>query len=202
MDALTKVYADPGPPPEGAPQSERSKWQRDNERFLTEGGRAGVSQLPASVDPSDHRLKQLRGEHTRFLEMHSPFKAALWLELLRPEAAVLHDDEQARRFRAAQTGADAGAFVTPDRPSITGIAQRVVASALRGDNAAISQIADRIEGKSGLRVGDEDPDDPQRRRQAAEIAESIIRKLTAGRIAEKKPGDDAKVIDVTPQETT
>lgn len=193
---MSRVIADPGPCPSGATPKEREKWRRDTERFLTEGGKPGVSQAPAKVDPTDARLKSLRYEHNRFLEMRSPFKAAIWLELLRPEKDVIHDAEMARRFDEAQQGRSAGTFVAPEKPAILGIASRLVASALRGDTAAISQIADRIEGKAGLRVGDEDPDDPAKRKQAQQITDDIIRRLTEKRLAEKV-SDDAHVIDVT-----
>lgn len=192
---MTKVITDPGPLPEGATSKEREQWRRDNERFLAEGFRP-LPDVPAKIDATDQRLKLLRAEHTRFLEQRSPFKAAIWLALLRPAKAVLHDVEMQRRFDLAQQGVSAGEFIAPDVPSIVQIGNQIVAGALRGDNAAIAQIADRIEGKAGLRVGDESEDDPARRKQSQQITEDLMRRLVGDRLAARQPGDDANVIDV------
>lgn len=194
---MAKIIEDPGPAPENATPAEREAWRKANERFLTEGMRLGVSDLPAKIDPTDKRLQQLRTEHKRFLDLHSPMKAALWLALLRPEKDIVHDAEMSRRYAEAQRfGHDGQAHIAPDRPSIIGIAQRLVASALAGDVAAIDRIADRIEGKAGLRMGDESEDNPERRKQATDITERVIRQLTEKRIADMTGTATAKVIDV------
>jgi hypothetical protein len=177
---MAQVIADPGP---------------DNERFLTEGFKHLPAE-PAKVDATDARLKLLRGEHSRFLELRSPMKASIWLALLRPTKAVLHDVEMQRRFVAAQQGLSAGEFVAPDVPAIVQIGNQLVARAMEGDMTAIAQIGDRIEGKAGLRVGDADEDDPARQKQSQQITEDIMRRLVGKRLGEKKPGDDANVIDV------
>lgn len=194
---MPKLYPEPEPLPPNPTPEQRRKFAAAQEKFLTEGGKPGVSQVPSEVDATDRRLRILRSDHTRFLEQRSPMKAAIWLELLRPEKEVLHDAEQARRFEAAQRGElpKGVAVSSPDRPAIMGIANRLVTQALRGDTAAISHIADRIEGKAGLRAGDEPEDDPARKKQSAQIAESILRRLTEGRISETK-SDAAKVVDV------
>lgn len=193
---MAKVIEDPGPLPEGATPREREKWRRDNERFLTEGFRKLPTE-PAKVDPTDARLKLLAREHARFLELRSPMKASIWLALLRPSKAVLHDVEMQRRYVAAQQGGNPGAFLAPEVPAIVQIGNQLVARALEGDMAAIGQIGDRIEGKAGLRVGDVDEDDPARQRQSQQITEDIMRRLVGKRLGEKKPGDDAAVIDAT-----
>lgn len=192
---VSKVYTDPGPLKDGATPAEREKWRRDNEMFMT----GGFKKLPprgevAKVDPTDKRLRELRSEHHRFLDMHSPMKASLWLALLLPAKDVIHKAEMSRRFRMAQQGQDAGDFIAPDQPSIIEIGNQLVAAALGGDVTAIDRIADRIEGKAGLRVGDEAEDNPDKRRQAQEITERVIRNLTKGRL--DAAGDDAKVVDV------
>lgn len=192
------IPTEPAPLRPGATPQEREQWRKDNERFLMEGGRKGVAMAPTKIDPTDVRLRQLRLEAGRFLELHSPMKAALWLALLRPEKDIVHDAEMSRRFAEAQRlGIDGQAHVAPDRPSIVGIAQRLVASALAGDVSAIDRIADRIEGKAGLRIGDEDEGDPAKRRQASDITERVISQLTRRRIEDMNPGK-AAVIDVTP----
>lgn len=193
---MAKVYEDPGPEPEGATPKEREAWRRANEKFLTDGGKPGVSQTPAKIDPSDQRLKALRREHNRFLDLRNPMKASIWLALLRPAKDVIHDTEMSRRFTLAQQGIAVGEYIAPDRPSIVEIGQRLVAAALAGDVTAIDRIADRIEGKAGLRVGDEDESDPAKRKQTQDIVERTIRELTDRRIDAKMPGSGAKIIDV------
>lgn len=193
---MSKVYEDPGPCPDNATPKEREKWRRDTENFMTNG----FQKLPppgevTKVDPTDARLKLLRGEHQRFLDLHSPMKAALWLALLLPAKTVLHQAEMSRRYRMAQQGIDAGEFVAPEQPSIMEIGTQLVAAALAGDVTAIDRVADRIEGKAGLRLGDESEESPERRKQTQEITERVIRNLTRGRI---EASDSAKVIDVTP----
>jgi hypothetical protein len=198
---VSKAYPDPGPEPERASPKEREAWRQANEKFLMEGGRPGVSDLPVKIDPTDKRLQTLRTEHKRFLELHSPMKAALWLALLRPEKDIVHDAEMSRRYAEAQRmGYDGAAHIAPDRPSIIGIAQRLVASALAGDVAAIDRIADRIEGKAGLRMGDEDEGDPAKRKQSTDITERVIRQLTERRIADITHTRGDKVIDVVATE--
>lgn len=187
--------SDPGlAPPDTADAKDKDAWSRANERFLTEGLRKGAASLPASVDATDARLQALRREHTKFLETRSPMTASLWLALLRPSAAVLTGAEMMRRFRAAQAAGDVAEL--PDTPAIIDLGNQLVAAALSGDAAAISQIADRIEGKAGLRVGDEGEDDPGKRRQAADIAARIVRGMTEARIGADKAAGKAKIIDV------
>ncbi len=192
---MSKVYQDPGPLPDNATPKEREKWRRDNEMFMT----GGFQKLPprgevAKVDPTDKRLRELRSDHHRFMELHSPMKAAVWLALLLPAKDVLHRAEMTRRFRLAQQGVNAGEFMAPDQPSIVEIGNQLVAAALGGDVTAIDRVADRIEGKAGLRIGEEAEDDPAKRRQTQDITERVIRQLTKGRL--ETPADEAKVIDV------
>lgn len=178
------MTSDPGPsPPLDATPKEREAWRRDNERFLTENFVKGTSNAPATVDPTDRRLLAMRRDHTKFLDVHSPMKASLWLALLRGSKDVIHDAEQMRRYQEAQKGRDAGQYKLPDTPAIIDIGNQMVAAALGGDTAAIERIAERIEGRVGLRQGDEDPDDPAKRRQASDITERVVRALTRGRLA-------------------
>lgn len=190
---------DPGDePPDGATPAERAKWQRDRERFLTEGFRSLPDRAAENLpDPTDKRLKQLAASDRRFLEMHNPMTEALKLALLRPAADVLHSAEQVRRFAVAQQGGDAGPHQAPRKSSILAIADAIVAKGILGDTNAITQIADRIEGKPGLRVGDEGENSPEQRKQAAAIAERVTRALTQARLEKSKP-IDVEVVDVTP----
>ncbi len=194
---MSKIYPDPGPPPpETASTREREAHARADEKFLMEGGKAGVSKVPATVDPTDKRLRELNRDHRAFMNLHSPVKASLWLALLRPAKDVIHDVEMTRRFREAQRGNEEGAYVAPERPSIVELGQQIVAKGLEGDISAIREIAERIEGKAGLRVGDDDPEEPGRKKQTQQIVSSVIAAMTQKRIAENVT--DAKFEDVTP----
>jgi hypothetical protein len=192
---------DPGDVPPSDPAGRR-KWMRDRERFLMEGGKPlpdrGAENLP---DSTDVRLKQLALSHDRFLSAHKPFTDAVALALMRPTNEVLHSAEQVRRFAAAQAGDDVGSYVIPTRPSIVSITEALVAKAILGDTAAITQIAERVEGKAGLRQGDDGEEAPEQRKQAAMISERLIRAMVGDRLSQKTPGDDAKavVVDVTPE---
>lgn len=185
---------DPGPLPDDATPEQRRAHARKSERFLTEGGKAGVSKVPAKLDATDARLKALRKDHVRFLEAHSPAKASIWLALLQPAKEVIHAVDQLDKFTEGQQNGTGGG--SADMPAIIALGQRAVANGLRGDNSAIAAVFERIEGKAGLRVGDEDPDDPAKRKHAADVAERIIRKLTNGRVTIESKVVDAVVIDV------
>lgn len=195
-----KEYPDPGPQPEGATPEELEAWRLANELFCTEGFRKGASKSPTNpkIDATDARLKALTRDHVKFLERHNPMTDALWLALLSDDSDVLYDDEMDRRYRQSlATGnrvIDGG-----HKPAIVSIARRMVAQALKGDASAFQQIADRIEGKPGLRRDDIDPDDPQRQRQTRAIVDQAVRTLTDARIREKQVGAievEAKLVKI------
>jgi hypothetical protein len=184
---MTKEYPDPGPCPENATPQEIEAWRRATELFCTEGFRKGAAKSPANpkIDATDARLKALQRDHIKFLERHNPMTDALWLALLSDDSDVLYDDEMDRRFRQALV---TGTRVVDGshKPAIVSIARRLVAQALKGDASAFQQIADRIEGKAGLRRDDIDPSDPQRARETRAIVDQTVRALTDARIRDKQ----------------
>lgn len=196
MAKQRREYPDPGPRPENATPDEIEKWRKANERFLMEGGQKLPTTRP-KIDATDERLKQLRREDVRFLERMNPMTDALWLALLRDGRDVLADAAEMARYDAA-IGTNQ-VVNAPEGPAIVAIATRIAANAIRGDSSAIAQIAERIEGKPGLRRGDVDPNDPLVARKSQEIIDAVTRQLTAARLERKQ--DDiidvtAKVIDV------
>lgn len=193
---MPKKYDTPPPPlPDNPTPEQRTAHAAADARFLAEGFREGASKLPASVDPVDARMKELRARAGRFLELHSPAKTAVWLALLRPAKDVIHDVAQTEKFRAAQRGgAKKGAeFIAPTKPAIVEIGERLVAMAMEGDASAIGVVFDRIEGKPGLRTGDVDPNDAEHRRKQQDLLERLTEALTTRRILSS---DDATVVDV------
>jgi hypothetical protein len=191
---MAKIYEDPGPLPDGATPAEKKAWMRKNELYATEGFKPiGRSK----VDPTDSRLRELRRDHQQFMAMHSPMKAALWLALSLPAKDVLHKDEMKSRYIAAQKGEleDGQEFVAPEELTIVELANTWAAAGLRGDLTAVQSIAERIEGKTGLRKDDIDPEDPKQRQQLHAVTESLVAALTKAALS-NVPGDKAKVIDV------
>ena len=194
-----KVHLEPAPLPENASARDRAKYVRDREKWLTDGGSPGVSQVPATVDPTDARLAQLKADHKNFMGMHSPMKMALWMALLRSGKDIIHADEMRRRYTEDQSAPGAGgAFNTPDKPAIVMVAEQLVAKALGGDVAAIDRISDRIEGKAGIRQGDTDAGEAAKAKQLAGVTEQLLRSLVEARLS--KSGS-ATIIDVTPVDT-
>lgn len=187
------MLQDPGDaPPAGATPKERERWKREREKFLTENFRPLPTER-AKVDPTDRRIALMRGEHQRFLEMHSPVTAALQLAALSPAKEVIFKAAQLRRAMAAANGTAIGEYIPPEEPALVLMGYALFEKALQGDTSAITQISDRLEGKPGLRKGDEAEDDPAKRKQQAAIAEAVTRALVEARLA--KPGETATVVD-------
>jgi hypothetical protein len=193
-----REYPDPGELPPNATPEQRRKHHAATERFMTEGFDKNATKVPATIDPTDQRLQELRRRAGAFMELHSPMKASIWLALTRPVADLLSDVEQTRRFAAAQRAGGKGKasleFKAPRHSAAVEIGQRLVAAAIEGDMTALSVIADRIEGKPGLRRGDEDPTDAEQRRKTQALQNRIVELMTARTIEAK--AEKAQVIDV------
>lgn len=58
---------------------------------------------------------------------------------------------------------------------------RMVASAIAGDTKAIALIADRVEGRVGLRSDAAEPDEPARRQRVQAAIEALVRFMADGR---------------------
>lgn len=88
-----------------------------------------------------------------------PFTAAILRALALPADMIIRT--------AAQPPADMVAIEV--------VIYRTVASAIAGDIKAIALIADRIEGRVGLRPDDVDPDGPARRQHVQAAIETLVR---------------------------
>jgi hypothetical protein len=203
---MAKTYEDPGPLPEGATPAERRKWAKQQEDFLTEGGSRGhKTSLDQPITKRDRNhtdvaMRQLRRNHEQFMAMRSPVKAALWLALSLPAKDTLHKAEMLDRFIKAQKGEleDGKEFTAPEDLTIVEMANMWAAAALKGDLTALEQIAQRVEGKPGLRSDDVDPDDPKQKQQLHAVTENLVAALTQAALANVSPADKAKAIDVEP----
>lgn len=194
----------PEPAADAAP-AVKEKYRRDKEAFLIEGGKPITKATPedtALATTTAQRLQMLRKAPASMLDLQSPMKAAIWLALLRPTKDVLFDAEMTRRFRMQQmAGTDGGEpAIAPGVPAIIALGNELVAAALSGDGSALRHVADRIEGTPGLRQGDADPEDPQRKKQTRDIVERVTRAMNAKRLEEPKDITDVPFSDVTPEE--
>jgi hypothetical protein len=158
--------------------------------------------------------------------MRHPVKVALWLALLRSseelmsreslvelvttnserqnpesvnEPASAHSSTQNPEVGAGQTTQESSPVREPTSiPVIIAWAEAAVLKGMRGDMQAWALVADRIEGKIGLRRDDVDPEDERRRGDITTTIESVVRALVDNRLTH--PGDDS--LDITPATNT
>lgn len=150
--------------------------------------------ITASEDPAaahNRALAYLRADVRRFLGHSTPIKAALWLALLRPTDKVIAD--AAAGFAPVEGEDDS----MVDKPAIIAFAEMALAKALTGDMQAWSLIADRIEGKPGLRR-DEISDEAAAVRDGLQASiESIVSALTDAKLG--RIVDVDVILDGAPQ---
>ena len=154
----------------------------------------------------DH-LAKLSRDHRKFLEAKHPLTASIWLALMRPAGDVVR--AQADVVRIRENGPDSAqnvnappeeadehnpAMSQAERPAILLLGEALVAQALLGNAPAMSQIADRIEGKVGVRKEEQDPEAAARRADMQGFLETMARAFV--REAAERPGDRAAVVDV------
>ena len=132
---------------------------------------------PLSADQvSDAKLmlERLESDHRRFLEMQSPIKASVWIALLRDKHELIARSSPKHRDPI---------------PAIVALGESLVLRALSGDTSALNLVAERIEGKIGLRKDDVDPDDVKRRADVQSVIEAVVVGLVNARL--NNPGDDS-----------
>ncbi len=106
-------------------------------------------------------LQQLEREHKRLLRHNVPVTSALWLALMKPGEDIMqrHVSRMRRISNAEAAPVDDPSEQGPSQvPAIILMGETMVAKALMGDTAAFSHIAERIEGKPGVRKGEETPE--------------------------------------------
>lgn len=144
-------------------------------------------------DPSSERFQALLRDPRLFIRQLDPYTAAIWTALLKPTSVVINN---ARRIRTEQPeqSDEPGEAQSPDDPlAIVTLGEALVASALMGDSKAQAQIADRIEGRVGMRKGDEDPDAAKRQTETLTLMRDIIK--TYAEAAGSRVSEDAKIVD-------
>jgi len=139
-------------------------------------------------------LALLEEDARRLTTRERPAQDALWAQLLKPRGAVLRAyRELLRAWTLSDADTTPGAFagLLDGEAAITAVATATVAKAMLGDPTMIQTIYDRIEGRTGQRRDDE-ADQGGARREAIAAVERAVRAM------QRRPGDGAQVIDVTP----
>lgn len=167
-----------------------------------------VPQAPSSSAKARARdLALLEEDARRYLVRDRPISDALMRQLLKPRNEVLRAYAETQRvFREMILAPDGslnleglrdpyGRSLGEGAPMIEAIAAAAVVKASLGDQQAFSIIADRVEGRATPRKLNEGEEGASRGELAAAIEQLVI-EMNAQ--ATRRPGDDAKVIDVKP----
>lgn len=162
-----------------------------------------INNLEARPDSDGYvaQLAALARDHRRFLSVGHPIKDALNMALQQPAGALLA--RYAAVVRAYQSAAAApqaadepgerqlGTAAEADaRPAIVAFTETMVAKAILGDLQAGALIADRTEGKAGLRRADVDAETEAQRQRVRAVIGELVRGMV----------DRREAIDVTPTE--
>jgi hypothetical protein len=117
------------------------------------------------------RLALLQRDHRKFLDTHSPLTLSLKLALMKPIGDVV-----ARYERHGQANESGDPTEPASVPAIIAVAEAMVAKAARGDTTAFALMADRLEGKVGMRRGDIGEDEL---RNQSNVARTVIEVVEA-----------------------
>ncbi len=134
-------------------------------------------------------LDHLTRARLAFTPLNTPVTQSIMSALLQPTNAVL--DARSRR-RAREAGVCVDADPDDVLPALLGIGEAIVANALMGDGPAATMIAERLEGKVGMRGSELDEATASTRVAVRTAIEAAVRALS------EQPGDDATVIDQAP----
>lgn len=167
-----------------------------------------IPQQLQAADVSDEagqlaRLLALEAAPAGFVDAHHPVRDAVTLALQKPAGELIKRYAQRQRALKEAMGTvsdsdDPGepgvALVDDDgRPAIVAMAETQVAMALLGDAKAFNAVADRVEGKAGLRKADLDAETLAQRQRVRGTIEEIVREMSERR---RGLAADARVIDV------
>ena len=150
------------------------------------------------------QLAALAADRRRFLTAHHPIKDALHMAMQQPAGVLLARHARViaayRNALAAPAPSDepgetqAGtAEEADDRPAIVAFTETMVAKAILGDLTAAALVADRIEGKPGLRKADLDAETAAQRERVRSVVGMLVEDMVERR--ERARGEGATVID-------
>ncbi len=152
------------------------------------------------------QLAVLRADHRRFLSVGHPIKDALNLALQQPAGVLIQRYAKlTMAYRDALNAPDDSDDPTErpqsveldDRPAIIAFTETQVAKALLGDLSAAALIADRVEGKTGLRKADVDAETEQQRVRIRGVISELVGSMVEQRRtrAERAEPVDVDVVD-------
>jgi hypothetical protein len=118
--------------------------------------------------------------HRTMAGMRHPMKVSIWLALMRPVGELM---ERASGIEEVPESEGGEGSEHRDIPAIIALGEALVRRGLRGDTAALNQIADRIEGKVGTRADEVDPESQARREDMMGVIESVVTALTGTRLS-------------------
>jgi len=150
------------------------------------------------------RLALLESDPASFVDAHHPVRDALTIALLKPAADLIKRHTARQRLAMAAAAAPLDSDDPTERPmtlapddGLTGLqamAETHVVLAIQGDVKAFNAIADRVEGKAGLRKADLDAETAAQRERVRGTIEELVREMTERR---RIQSDGARVIDAT-----
>lgn len=144
------------------------------------------------ADPKSERFQALLRDPRLFIRQLDPFTAAIWTALLKPTSQVVRAQRARLMVEQPPPSDEPGEEQSPDDPlAIVALGEAIVFSALMGDSRAQAQIADRIEGKVGIRKGDEDPDAAKRQGEQLGLIRDIVTAFAKGA---SRNGEDAVLV--------
>lgn len=149
------------------------------------------------------RLAALEAVPAAFADAHHPIRDAVTIALLKPAGALIKRhaarQQMMREAMAAPLDSDDPTeqpmtLASDDGlPAILAMAETQVAMALLGDAKAFAAIADRVEGKAGLRKADLDAETEAQRRRVRGTIEELVREMGERR---RVASDTARPVDV------
>lgn len=149
------------------------------------------------------RLAALEANPSGFADAHHPVRDAVAIALLKPAGDLIkrYAARQMVHKEAISAPLDSDDPTEPPMalanddglPAILAMAETQVAMALLGDAKAFAAIADRVEGKAGLRKADLDAETEAQRQRVRGTIEELVREMGERR---RVASDDARVVDV------
>lgn len=148
------------------------------------------------------QLAALAADKRRFLAVGHPIKDALNMALQQPAGVLIQRYANVQRAYRDALAAPADSddpterpqsVDLDDRPAIVAYTETQVAKALLGDLSAAALIADRVEGKTGLRRADVDAETEAQRTRIRGVISELVGDMVERR---RRPADYAEPVDV------
>lgn len=189
--------------PSAAPVSDPVLQTSDNlpQQLQVDNAASDAGQAP--------RLAALEAAPAGFIDAHHPVRDAVAIALQKPAGELIKRHAMRQRLMKEAMAAPAdsddptepGMTLSADDglPAILAMAETQVAQALLGDAKAFNAIADRVEGKAGLRKADLDAATEAQRRNMQLTIETLVRDMGEQRM--RQASDRATDVAIIENET-